>query len=279
MPSDPRASLWSRLQAWEADRSLRTPAQWRRRGDVLDRLEGVRFQIDAPLFEHARALRDELEDVHGAFCAALRNAILEGRGADALNALLDASRIPAGDEYDALDALLAEVLALEAPPPGIEPRLPGMVFYQPTPARHLFALLRRLDLREGDVLVDLGAGLGHLPLLTAILTPAHGLGIELEPAYVACARRSAVTLALSRAEFIAADARAADLSAGNVFYLYTPFTGAVLAGMLDVLARHARRRPLRVVTLGPCTHEVAGVSWLRTDDTPRSDAPVLFRSL
>lgn len=279
MPSDPRASLWSRLQAWEADRSLRTPAQWRRRGDVLDRLEGVGFQIDAPLFEHARALRDELEDVHGAFCAALRNAIREGRGADALNALLDASRIPAGDEYDALDALLAEVLALEAPPTGIAPRLPGMVFYQPTPARHLFALLRRLELREGDVLIDLGAGLGHLPLLTAILTPAHGLGIELEPAYVACARRSAVTLALSRAEFIAADARAADLSAGNVFYLYTPFTGAVLAGMLDVLARHARRRPLRVVTLGPCTHEVAGVSWLRTDDTLRSDAPVLFRSL
>lgn len=279
MPSDPRASLWSRLQVWEADRSLRTPAQWRRRGDVLDRLEGVDFQIDAPLFEHARALRDELEDVHGAFCAALRNAIREGRGADALNALLDASRIPAGDEYDALDALLAEVLALEAPPTGIAPRLPGMVFYQPTPARHLFALLRRLELREGDVLIDLGAGLGHLPLLTAILTPAHGLGIELEPAYVACARRSAVTLALSRAEFIAADARAADLSAGNVFYLYTPFTGAVLAGMLDVLARHARRRPLRVVTLGPCTHEVAGVSWLRTDDTLRSDAPVLFRSL
>nr|WP_225562439.1 MULTISPECIES: methyltransferase domain-containing protein [unclassified Pseudoxanthomonas] len=153
-----------------------------------------------------------------------------------------------------------------------------MVFYQPTPARHLLALLRRLDLRESDVLIDLGSGLGHLPLLTAILTPAQAVGIEIEPAYVASARRSADALALEHVRFVAGDARTIDLSAASVYYLYSPFSGAMLAGMLAILERQARMRPLRIATLGPCTIETATAPWLRTGDAIRPDAPVLFHS-
>lgn len=278
---DPLAVLWSQLQRWKIDPSLRVPAEWRRRGDVLDRLEATGFQAGPMLFRQSEDLRAELEDIHGAFCASLREAIRSGRGADALAALpgpSTAGEAPHGDDYDALDALIAQVLAVDAPSADIGVLRPGMVFYQPTPARHLFALLRRLDLRESDVLIDLGSGLGHLPLLAAILTPATCLGVELEPAYVASARLSAEALALERVRFIADDARAADLSTGTVFYLYSPFTGAMLADMLAVLARHARALPLRVVTLGPCTHRVANVTWLRTDEAVRSDVPVLFHS-
>ncbi|UBB27084.1 methyltransferase domain-containing protein [Pseudoxanthomonas japonensis] len=267
------------MRHWTADAALRAPDQWRRRGDVLDRLEASGFQAEAGLSRQTGALREELEAIHRDFCAMLRGAIRQGRGAEALTALTAGEGdAPDGDGYDALDALLAEVLAPDAPSTDIGGLLPDMVFYQPTPARHLLALLRRLDLRESDVLIDLGSGLGHLPLLTAILTPAQAVGIEIEPAYVASARRSADALALEHVRFVAGDARTADLSAASVYYLYSPFSGAMLAGMLAILERQARMRPLRIATLGPCTIETATAAWLRTGDAIRPDAPVLFHS-
>lgn len=245
---------------------------------MLDRLEAPGFQAETALSRQAGALREELGAIHRDLCTALRGAIRRGQGAEALTALTtaDEGNAPDGDGYDALDALLAEVLAPDAPSADIGELLPDMVSYQPTPARHLLALLRRLDLRESDVLVDLGSGLGHLPLLTAVLTPAQAIGIEIEPAYVASARRSAEALALQRAWFIAGDARAAEISAATVYYLYSPFSGAMLAGMLAILERQAHARPLRIATLGPCTIEVATAPWLRTADAVRPDVPVIF---
>lgn len=276
----PLASLHRQLQAWHDDQSLRVPQEWRRRGDVLDRLEASVFQAEAALAGPSEALRGELADIQRAFCAGLREAIRRGDGADTLSALAiaydgDAS---GGDDYDTLDALIAEVLAPDVPPAEAGALLPDMVFYQPTPARHLFALLRRLDLRADDVLVDLGSGLGHLPLLAAILTPAACLGVELESSYIAYARRSAESLGLRQARFTAADACTIDLETGTVFYLYSPFTGAMLADMLRRLEWRARARPLRVATLGPCTAEVAKMPWLRTGDVLRGDLPVVFHS-
>jgi len=58
----------------------------------------------------------------------------------------------------------------------------GKVLYQPTPARLIFNLLEETRLTANDVLVDLGSGMGHVPLLAAICTPAHCIGIEVEQA-------------------------------------------------------------------------------------------------
>jgi hypothetical protein len=63
-------------------------------------------------------------------------------------------------------------------------------------------------------------------------------------------------------EFIALDAREAALSDGNVFFLYTPFRGALLQEVLEKLRAIAARRPIRVCSFGPCTPELAQTSWL-----------------
>lgn len=166
-----------------------------------------------------------------------------------------------GDGYDYLDELILGVLQFDEP--GEEgPRRAEMVPYQPTPARHIFDLLGRVELGAGDVLMDLGSGLGHVALMAAICTKARCIGIELEPAYVECARRSAAGLNLSNVKFVEQDARAADLSAGTVFYLYTPFTGTILRAVLDLLRREAESRQIRVCTYGPCTMTVAEEPWL-----------------
>jgi predicted RNA methylase len=135
--------------------------------------------------------------------------------------------------------LISGVLRFEEPYAEVVRLASGMVSYQPTPARHIFDLIGRTALTERDFLIDLGSGLGHVTLMASICTSANCTGIELEPSYVDCARRSARSLNLNNVKFIRGDARAADLSDGTVFYLYTPFIGAILRDVLNSLRQEA----------------------------------------
>lgn len=265
------------LALWENDPRLHEPDGWRLRADVLERLErALDFAPDdaAGWIARAHSLRDALERADAALYEQLRAAVRDGHGAR-LRAYADPAS-PSGDHYDALDELLAGVLRLPAPGDAIAALGPELVAYQPTPARHAFDLLRRVPLGPDDLLVDVGAGLGHLPLLVAACTPARALGVEIEPAYVASAQACAEDLRLDRAAFVRADAREGELPPATVYYLYTPFTGAVLRRALDGLAAQARRRALRICTLGPCTAVVAAEPWLRSDETPRADRIAVF---
>ena len=183
------------------------------------------------------------------------------------------------DSYDSLDVAVSGILQFGEPAAEVAERTPEMVFYQPTPARHVFDLIGRAVLTERDVLVDLGSGLGHVPLLTSICTNARSIGVEREPAYVDCARQCALGLNLSNVTFLQQDARDTDFSCGTVFYLYTPFTGTILRAVLDSLRREAAAHPIRVGTYGPCTQIVAEEPWLEVVGLLQAGRAALFRSL
>jgi hypothetical protein len=296
----------------EADASLFEPDALRTRIEALDLLDAYAAG-GGPQEMRAGALRTRLEAanaaVYNSICDDIRKGIrktgrdwMEGgatedaRWGDASwgNALAawiercadpaqsdqaqsDQARSgPTGSGYDWLDELIGGMLKLREPEsadvrPGFE-----MVFYQPTPARHILQMLRLCALSAGDVLVDLGSGLGHVPILAALLTRARCVGIELEPTYIATARACACSLGLSRAEFQQQDARAADISTGTVFYLYTPFTGSILESVLRRLQQESRQRVLRICTFGPCTLTVAREPWLTAHATPEADRITLF---
>lgn len=284
------ASLQTLVTALEQDRSLDAPERLRERIAALDRLDawladGAASADAAAAYTRAQALHARLEAVNRRLYDEIREAIRRGAGRDVLLrwarmlAQADAAHGDvSGDSYDALDELVSGVLRLDPPDAEVAAPPDGMVFYQPTPARHVFALIARAALTGRDVLVDLGAGLGHVPLLAAICTGARGIGIEREAAYVASARRCAEALNLANVAFIEQDARDADLTEGTVFYLYTPFSGAILRSVLDALRREADRRALRVCTFGPCTPVVAEEPWLAADGATRTDTLALFRS-
>jgi hypothetical protein len=284
-------ALKSWLDALEKDRSLDDPAHLRERLDALDRLEwflpdGDDLTALVPeLCKRAGAIRTKLESLNEVLYRRMRDAIRRGAGADMLlewtrmaSAGLDDGNAAQGDGYDELDELASGILQFESPDDADIARPAGMVFYQPTPARHIFDLIWRIPLTENDVLIDLGSGLGHVPLLVAIATAARCIGIEREPAYVECARSSAKALGLSRATFIRQDARQADLSQGTLFYLYTPFTGPVMRSVLDALRHEAARRTIHIVTYGPCTSVILGERWLEVMGVADTDRIVLFRS-
>jgi hypothetical protein len=280
-----QGGLASFVTELEHDRSLYMPERWRKRLDALDRLETCLIHGDAEadnaLLDQASKIGAALEAANREFYESLRHDIRAGFGAQRLMQCvreLDHDQSARDESYDDMDVLVSGILRLDEPGAAIAELAPEMVFYQPTPARQIFELIDRGRLGERDVLVDLGAGLGHVPLLAAICSSARCIGIECEPAYVASARKSAVDLGLSNATFLEQDARDADLSRGTMFYLYTPFTGALLRDVMSMLKREAAQREIRIGTLGPCTAVMAQESWLQTSDTLTPHTIVMFRS-
>lgn len=270
----PDRSEW--LDRLEHDVALDLAESVRERGEVLDRLETC-FPAypDPATARRVEALRARFEAVDRRLAAGLRADLRAGRGRERLLRLAATSGAVRGDHYDHLDDLVAGLLQLEAPAAVPEPQA-EMVFYQPTPARHVFDLVARSALGAGDVFVDLGSGLGHVPMLVGLCTDARATGIEWQPAYVERARAAAAALQLQRVVFVQQDARAADLSTGTVFYLYTPFTGSILRAVLDALRVEAGKRPIRVCSYGPCTHVLAREPWLASPEPVEADRIALF---
>lgn len=291
------------VEQLENEPSLIEPKQLRQRLGALDRLDAYlpdilhpdipqpTIGIDAGLYRRARAICARLEAANRELYESIRCEIRGGAGRDILLRWVSSPEIEdragpsggmnhhyAGMGYDYLDELIGGVLQFEEPNDGHIHRKSEMVFYQPTPARHIFSLIGLAAITATDVLIDLGSGLGHVPILASICTRARSMGIELEATYVERARQCAQRLNLNRVAFVQQDARAADLSNGTVFYLYTPFAGSILSCVLNLLRREAATRRIRICTYGPCTSVIAEEPWLEATAPPETDRIAVFRS-
>jgi SAM-dependent methyltransferase len=140
-------------------------------------------------------------------------------------------------------------LGIEAPTPSSPPG-EHLIGYHASGVAPIVRMLLDVPILADDVVIDLGAGLGKVALLTSILTGATARGIELEPALVERARKAAERFGLKRVSFVLGDAREADLNDGTIFFLYAPFTGPVLAKVMDRLRDVASRRAIVVCALG-----------------------------
>jgi predicted O-methyltransferase YrrM len=283
------------LEELEQDPSLSEAHRLRQRVDAIDRLESYGMDAHdeakpaspaaAELRQRAKALHARLEADNQRLYRDIRRDVRQADGVGRLLPWLarisESGRtieLPDDERYDYLDDLVSGVLKLQEPDPGIVELGGEMVFYQPTPARHVFDLIERAGFNEDDVLVDLGSGLGHVSLLISLCTPATAIGIELQPAYVRCARASAAALNQTRVRFVQQDARMADLSTCTFVYLYTPFTGTILRSVLDSLKCEAAQRPIRIGAFGPCVLTLAQESWLEILGTIEPHRVALFRS-
>ncbi|HTB73290.1 MAG TPA: methyltransferase domain-containing protein [Polyangiaceae bacterium] len=161
---------------------------------------------------------------------------------------------------DSRDRALEELLGIARPvdqlggAPGAD-RMP----YMPSAIAPVVRAVLDVPITRDDVFVDLGAGLGKAAMAVHLLTGARARGVELQPALVTAAQARARELALDGVEFVRADALEADLDDATVVFLYLPFTGDVLAGVLRRLEAIARRRQLVICTLGL---DLRGADWI-----------------
>jgi hypothetical protein len=235
-------------------------------GGLLDGFEST--ELLKALTGKAENIKAGLEEVDARLFVGLRESIstgsLSGRGfRDMIGNYFPHGF---GDDgtaigYDNLDMFINGLLYDKDIPEPILSLEPEMVFYQKTPARIVFELVEQAQFGEGDVFFDIGSGLGQVVMLVNLMSGVNAKGIEFEPAYFAYAMACADQLNLPAVEFINADARGVDYSAGTVFFMYTPFSGFMLAEMLLVLRRVSSK--ITLFTYGPCSAVVAGESWLR----------------
>jgi hypothetical protein len=264
----------------ENDASLAEPGQLRQRLDALDRLDAyVLPEVTQEFSRRAKVIRDGFEALNAELYEAIRCEIQCGLRPDNLLRWLPSSlHAVNGESYDYLDELISGVLRLEEPEDECISREPEALFYQPTPARHIFSLIGLTALTADDVFVDIGSGLGHVPMLVSSCTEASSIGLELEGVYADRARQCAQRLNLNQVTFIQQDAREADFSSGTVFYLYTPFVGSILSAVLGRLRREAAARRIRICSYGPCTPAVAEESWLAASTPLDPNRITVFRS-
>ncbi|MDN3583102.1 hypothetical protein [Mucilaginibacter flavus] len=252
---------------------------------IIDRIESLQQQLGQHeqlyvLNKHADELKNKLETINTQLFARLKEQIKTGNlvqssfqtmickyfGADFFDGK-QANEVG----YDNLDIFINGLLIDEAVPmPTIEQQ-PEMVFYQQTPAKVIFELIRLAKLKQDDVFYDLGSGLGQVGMLVNVMTGATCKGIEYEPAYSNYARGSALKLNLSDVDFINSDARDADYSRGTIFFMYTPFEGSIMQQVLKILQNEAYKRPIRIFTYGPCSPVIANENWLTCVNGPATD--------
>jgi hypothetical protein len=279
----------SLIEELEQDRSLSEPRQLRQRIEALDDLDAYLDAylpngqpIGTALHYRARAIYAQLESVNCRLYEAIRRDIQRGTGGRRLLEWMPdwhgAANVINRNGYDYLDELVSGILQFEEPSAEIVQLESEMVSYQPTPARHICDLIGRTAFTERDFLIDLGSGLGQVTLMASLCTRANCTGVELVPSYVECARKSARSLNLSNVSFTQGDARAADLSDGTVFYLYTPFIGTILRDVLKSLRDEAVRREIRICTFGPCARVVAEAQWLNVIGAIETARITIFRS-
>lgn len=147
----------------------------------------------------------------------------------------------------------AMVLAGSAvtPPPALTPiavqesRTPDVI-YVPTPPEVVEAMLDMAQVKDGDVLYDLGSGDGRIPIAAAKRAKITATGIDIDPQRIAEANANAKAAGVAdRVTFKRADLFASDFSDASVVTLY----------LLDTL--NEKLRPKLLAELKPGTRIVS----------------------
>jgi SAM-dependent methyltransferase len=149
---------------------------------------------------------------------------------------------------------------------------PENIEYTPLPYRHLFAGLRRLQRRPGDVFLDYGCGKGRALIVAAGLRFDEVIGVELSPELSQVARDNtchARGVNCGKITVVCTDAAEFDLpDSVTVLFFFNPFTGSVLRRVLVKIRQSLDRRPREILVVffnrAAFAKETAGLTWVET---------------
>lgn len=146
-------------------------------------------------------------------------------------------------------AMLMAGSAIEPPGPTPfatqESRTPDVI-YVPTPPEVVEAMLDLAQLKDGDVLYDLGSGDGRIPIAAVKRAKVKATGIDIDPQRIAEANANAKAQGVEgKVTFRQADLFASDFSDASVITLY----------LLDTL--NEKLRPKLLAELKPGTRIVS----------------------
>ena len=136
-------------------------------------------------------------------------------------------------------------------------------------------VVRALDVRSGDVIADVGCGLGRLVALLARSPATRVIGIECDPAMASMARRNVHALRGRRArvEILTMDAATATYCEVTCLVLFNPFGPGTMRAMLARLRASLIEDPraVRIAYVNPTAEgELLRCGWLKRIGGSRS---------
>jgi SAM-dependent methyltransferase len=144
--------------------------------------------------------------------------------------------------------------------------------YFPISYLDLKRIMRRVEVRPGDVFIDFGSGMGRVPIFAATLPFSRVIGVELSGELNAIAlqnlERARGRLLCQDVSFVECDARDYEIPAdASVIYFFMPFGLDILREVVANILESQRREPRRVDIL--YGYPVTGaVKLLDLDSTP-----------
>ena len=172
---------------------------------------------------------------------------------------------------DSLDLLVDGVLGYDLEKSRLPKRHKEMVHLEVTPASVVLEMTERLAYKAGEVLYDLGAGLGHTLWLAHLLTGLQGVGIELEPTYCSLATKAMQNMQESHIVFEQSDVLEADMSQADIIYMFSPFTGSLLSAVLHKIETEGKHG-LRICAYGAINETLQQQPWLALQGTDSTSA-------
>lgn len=134
-------------------------------------------------------------------------------------------------------------------------RSPDVIFV-PTPHKVVDAMLELAEVRDGDVLYDLGSGDGRIPIAAATRHDIRAVGIEISPQRIRASRANARRAGVAdRIDFRQEDLFRSDFSQASVITLF----------LLQDLNEKLKPRLLNELKPGS---RVVSLAWTMGDDWP-----------
>lgn len=110
--------------------------------------------------------------------------------------------------------------------------------------------LEQLQPQSSDVLYDLGSWYGRVLTYAAVNSPLQCKGIEIVPERAASCQSLKERLQLDNLSYITWSVLDQDLSDGNIFFMFNPFSQEILVAVVEQLKKVAEHKKIKIVSVG-----------------------------
>ena len=119
--------------------------------------------------------------------------------------------------------------------------------YEGSPYYDIRLAVRIVKPGASDVVIDGGSGFGKVPTYVALATSATCIGIEAVEHRVKSADRVRAKFNIPNLSYVHGDILDQDLSQGNIFYFFNPFSDRVKYEVREKLQTVAQTKPITII--------------------------------
>jgi SAM-dependent methyltransferase len=137
------------------------------------------------------------------------------------------------------------------------------ILYEGTPFFLIYLILEEIQIIENLVIYDLGCGYGRFVITGAAKYPNTIFkGIELVEERIIKAKYFSDKMMLTNALFIEGNVLNIDISDGDIFYMFNPFSDSALQSILEKLHKLSEIKDFKIISVGYLNEKNLKLDWL-----------------